>query len=99
MCNCELSKTLLCKEECILAWQHVHEDPESCAFDVTFTIWLMGKKDIDLGWVIATTCKYALFPTYSCSLKCRIFFSMIILRIPKFPITCQMLYIIVDKNF
>jgi hypothetical protein len=37
------------------------------AFDVTFTTWLIQRKDIDLGWVISRTSKYALFPTYSCN--------------------------------
>jgi hypothetical protein len=59
--------TLQNKEEYILAWQHLHEDLESCVFYVTFTTWLIQIEDIDLGWVIAMTCKYALFPTYSCN--------------------------------
>jgi hypothetical protein len=55
------------KEKFILAWQHLHEDLESYAFDVTFITWVIRREDIDLGWVIAKTSKYALFPTYSCN--------------------------------
>jgi hypothetical protein len=55
------------KEEFILVWQHLHEDLENCAFDLTFITWLIWRKDIDLGWVITRTWKYALFPTYNCN--------------------------------
>jgi hypothetical protein len=55
------------KKVFISTWQHLHEDPESCAFDVTFTTWLIQIEYIDLGWVIARTCRYALFPTYNCN--------------------------------
>jgi hypothetical protein len=54
------------KEEFSLAWQHLHEDLKSYAFDGTFTTWFIWRKCIDLGWVITRTCKYALFPTYNC---------------------------------
>jgi hypothetical protein len=55
------------KEESISTWQHLHEDLKSYDFDVTFTTWVIWREAIDLGWVIAKTSKYALFPTYSCN--------------------------------
>jgi hypothetical protein len=37
------------REEFIFGWQQLHLDPKHYTFDVTFTIWLIQRKDIGLG--------------------------------------------------
>jgi hypothetical protein len=46
------------KEEFIYGWQQLHLDPKNCSFDVPFITWIIQRKDIDLGWIIAKTGKY-----------------------------------------